>query len=143
MTEQLGKRMVELAEYLLKLEQTAGFIKQRRSNESERKFHLSTAWLCKRLLTQHAASPSSGIRISKDKNRYKKSRYVPEGISCDITIEGVLELLQIDGFVRTVDNFRFNHSTGKGDQTRIAGTKKLTDWFVADPALLPQVLIGR
>lgn len=142
MTEQLEKRIVELAEYLLKLEQTAGFIKQRRSKESERKFHLSTAWLCKRLLTHHAASPSSGMRISRDKNRYKKSRYVPEGISYDITIEGVLALLHIDGFVRTVDNFRFNHSTGKGDQTRIAGTKKLTDWFVADPALLPQVLVG-
>ena len=55
MTEQLEKRIVELAEYLLKLEQTAGFIKQRRTEESERKFHLSTAWLCKRLLTQHAA----------------------------------------------------------------------------------------
>ena len=82
------------------------------------------------------------MRISKDKNRYKKSRYVPEGISYDITIEGVLALLHIDGFVRTLDNFRFNHSTGKGDQTRIAGTKKLTDWFVANPALLPQVLVG-
>ena len=122
MTEQLEKRIVELAEYLLKLEQTAGFIKQRRSKESERKFHLSTAWLCKRLLTHHAASPSSGMRISRDKNRYKKSRNVPEGISYDITIEGVLALLQ--SMVRDLDNFRFNHSTGKGDNT--CCNKKLT-----------------
>ena len=36
----------------------------------------------------------------------------------------------------------YDRTKGKGEQTRIAATRKLVDWFAADPALLPKVLVG-
>ena len=58
MTEQLEKRMVELAEYLLPLEKDARLIKQNRSPSNRDKFNLSTAWLCKKLIASYATSPT-------------------------------------------------------------------------------------
>ena len=135
MREQLEKRIHALAEHLIQLEQDAKLIKQKRSAASVAKFHLSTGWLCKKLLATYVASPETGMRISKDKNSYIKGRYVPEGVTYDITIDGVLLLMELNDFAREVRSFRFNHATGKGDQTRIAATRKLVDWFAADPAL--------
>ena len=140
--KQLEKRIHDLAEHLIQLEQDAKLIKQKRSANSVAKFHLSTGWLCKKLLASYVASPETGMRISKDKNSYIKGRYVPEGVTYDITIDGVLLLMELNDFAREVRSFRFNHATGKGDQTRIAATRKLVDWFAADPALLPKVLVG-
>ena len=42
------------------------------------------------------------MRISKDKNSYIKGRYVPEGVTYDITIRWCSSLMEIDGFVREV-----------------------------------------
>jgi len=142
MKDKIEQRIHDLAEHLLQLEQDAKLMKQRRAKSSVTKFHLSTAWLCKRLLASYVASAESGMRISKDKNRYASGRYVPEGVTYDITIGGVLPLMEIDGFVREVRSFGFDHATGKGSQTRIAATRKLVDWFAADPALLPKLLVG-
>ena len=141
MKEHLEQRIHDLAEYLIQLEQEAKLMKQNRAPSSVAKFHLSTGWLCKKLLASYVASPETGMRISKDKNSYIKGRYVPEGVTYDITIDGVLLLMEINDFVREVRSFRFSHATGKGDQTRIAATRKLVDWFAADPALLPKVLV--
>ena len=116
--------------------------KQRRAASSVAKFHLSTSWLCKRLLASYAATPTAGMRISRDRNRYIKGRYVPDGVNYDIAIDGVLALMQLTGFVREVRSFRFDHTSGEGDQTRIAATAKLVDWFAADPALIPKALVG-
>lgn len=142
MKEHLEQRIHDLAEHLLQLEQDAKLIKQKRAKSSVTKFHLSTAWLCKRLLASYTASPEAGMRISKDRNRYTKGRYVPEGVTYDIAIDGVLPLMEIDGFVREVRSFRFDRTKGEGEQTRIAATRKLVDWFAADPALLPKALVG-
>ena len=142
MKDKIEQRIHDLAEHLLQLEQDAKLMKQRRAKSSVTKFHLSTAWLCKKLLASYVASADSGMRISKDKNRYASGRYVPEGVTYDITIGGVLPLLEIEGFVREVRSFGFDHATGKGSQTRIAATRKLVDWFAADPALLPKLLVG-
>jgi hypothetical protein len=114
MREQLEKRIHDLAEHLIQLEQKAKLMKQNRAPSSVAKFHLSTGWLCKKLLASYVASPETGMRISKDKNRYASGRYVPEGVSYDITIDGVLPLMETDGFVREVRSFRFDHATGKG-----------------------------
>ena len=142
MEDKIEQRIHDLAEHLLQLEQDAKLMKQRRAKSSVTKFHLSTAWLSKKLLASYVASAESGMRISKDKNRYASGRYVPEGVTYDITIGGVLPLMEIDGFVREVRSFGFDHATGKGSQTRIAATRKLVDWFAADPALLPKLLVG-
>ena len=107
------ERANSLADHLLDLEQQLGRVKQKRSQKSVIKFRLSTGWLCKRLLVSNAASARSGLRIAKDKNRYAKSRYMPEGISYDITILGVLAMLQLDGWVREIR--RRSYSRDKGD----------------------------
>ena len=142
MKEHLEQHILELSEHLIQLEQNAKLMKQKRAASSVVKFHISTGWLCKKLLASHVASPETGMRISKDKNRYVSGSYVPSGVTYDITIGGVLPLMEIDGFVHEVRSFRFDHATGKGDQTRIAATRKLVDWFAADPALLPKLLVG-
>ena len=50
MEDKIEQRIHDLAEHLLQLEQDAKLMKQRRAKSSVTKFHLSTAWLCKRLL---------------------------------------------------------------------------------------------
>ena len=140
MKELLEQRIHDLAKHLLQLEQEAKLKKQRRAASSVAKFHLSTGWLCKKLLASYSASPTAGMRISKDRNRYIKGRYVPDGITYDITIDGVLALLEMDGFVSEVRGGRYDRTKGEGDQTRIAA--KLVDWFDVDPALIPKALVG-
>ncbi len=142
MKKHLEQRIHDLADHLLQLEQDAKLKKQRRAASSVAKFHLSTGWLCRKLLASYSASPTAGMRISKDRNRYTKGRYVPDGITYDITIDGVLALLELDGFVREVRGGRYDRTKGEGDQTRIAATAKMVDWFAADPALIPKALVG-
>ena len=72
MKEHLEKRILELSEHLIQLEQNAKLMKQKRAASSVAKFHISTGWLCKKLLASHLASPETGMRISKDKNRFAK-----------------------------------------------------------------------
>ena len=127
MKKHLEQRIHDLAEHLLQLEQDAGLKKQRRAASSVTKFHLSTGWLCKKLLASYTASPTAGMPISRDRNRYIKGRYVPDGVTYDIAIDGVLALMQLTGFVREVRSFRFDPAAGKGDQTRIAATAKIVD----------------
>ena len=138
----INERANCLADHLLDLEQQLGRVKQKRSQKSVIKFRLSTGWLCKRLLVSNAASARSGLRIAKDKNRYAKSRYMPEGISYDITILGVLEMLQLDGWVREIRRGSYSRDKGEGEQTLIAPTQKLLDWFIYDPITLPKMLAG-
>ena len=115
MKEHLEHRIHDLAEHLIQLEQDAKLIKQKRAKSSVTKFHLSTGWLCKRLLASYTASPEAGMRISKDRNRYTKGRYVPEGVTYDIAIDGVLHLLMVDGFVREIRKGSYNRTKGEGE----------------------------
>ena len=101
---------------------------KRSANEHE-KFVLSTRWLCRKLLLAHAAHKGSSIRISRDKNRYTQGRYVPEGISHRITIEGVLDLMDILGYVKLTDRGHFYRSSGKGGQTRYKPTQAFLKHF--------------
>ena len=142
MDDQLEKQCDDLATHLLQLEQKSGLRKQRRANSSLIKFKLSTVWLCKRLLAAHAASANAGMRISRDKNRYRKSRYLPEGISYDVTVLGVLALMDMDGWVSEVRKGAYERSTGEGKQTRIVATKKLVDWFSIDSNAISKTLVG-
>ena len=67
--------------------------KNKRSESEHEKFLLSTGWLCRKLLAVHTAHKGASTRISRDKNRYKAGRYVPEGVTYTIAIEGVLDLI--------------------------------------------------
>jgi len=98
--------------------------------------------LCRRLLASHVASSTSGLRISKDKNRYTKTRYTPDGISYDITIEGVFKMLELDGWIKQIARGHYNRDKGEGDRTRIAPTQKLLDWFSCEATTLPKTLAG-
>lgn len=81
MKEHLKQRIHDLAEYLIQLEQDAKLKKQKRAKSSVAKFHLSMGWLCKKLLASYVASAETGMRISKDRNRYTKGRYIPIGVT--------------------------------------------------------------
>jgi len=142
MRRHIDQRCYDLADHLMAIErQIADPCSSNRPTTVE-KFRHSAVWLCKRLLAAHTASPTTGMRISKDKNRYSKGRYVPKGLSYDITIARVLSLMMIDGFVREVRGGSYDRTKGEGEQTRIAAKDKLLDWFAADPALLPKALVG-
>ena len=67
---------------------------------------------------------------------------MPEGISYDITILGVLAMLQLDGWVREIRRGSYSRDKGEGEQTLIAPTQKLLDWFIYDPITLPKMLAG-
>nr|BDD47224.1 hypothetical protein 9 [bacterium] len=114
----------------------------KRSNSEHNKFVLSTRWLCKKLLLAHAAHEVASTRISRDKNRYTQGRYVPEGISHRITIEGVLDLMDILGYVELTDRGHYDRSSGKGGQTRYKPTQALLDHFEVVYSKLPKALAG-
>ncbi len=60
MKKYLEQRIHDLADHFLQLEQDAGLKKQRRAASSVTNFHLSTGWLCKKLLASYTASPTAG-----------------------------------------------------------------------------------
>ena len=73
--------------------------------------------MCRKLLAVHAAHKGASTRISRDKNRYKAGRYVPKGVTYTIAIEGVLDLMEILGYVEMTNKGRYSRDTGEGDQT--------------------------
>ena len=77
---------------------------------------MSTGWLCRKLLGVNAAHEGASLRISRDKNRYKAGRYVPKGISYDVTIKGALDLMEILGYVEMTNRGHYSRETGEGDQ---------------------------
>ena len=93
-----------------------------------------------RLLLINSTHKDASIHISRDKNRYKSGRYVPIGISYKITIEGVLELMDILGYVDLVARGNYIRETGKGEQTRYRPAKALIDYFNVVNNLLPKRL---
>jgi len=112
---------------------------KKRSNSEHEKFVLSTRWLCKKLLLAYGAHKGASTRIARDKNRYTQGRYVPEGISHRITIEGVLDLMDILGYVELTDKGKFDRSKGKGWQTRYKPTPALLDRFEVVYSTLPKL----
>jgi hypothetical protein len=114
----LDEQINEFAMHLIKREAEVRPRSNKRSIKEHEKFLLSTRWLCRKLLLAHAVHKGSSIRISRDKNRYTQGRYVPEGISHRVTIEGVLDLMDILGYVQLTDRGNFDRISGKGGQTR-------------------------
>ena len=116
--------------------------KNKRSEGEHEKFLLSTGWLCKKLLAVHAAHKGASTRISRDKNRYKAGRYVSEGVTYTIAIEGVLNLMEILGYVQMAKRGRYSRETGEGDQTRYRPTDPFLKHFEVVSSMLPKQLVG-
>ncbi len=116
--------------------------KNNRSPVEHEKFLLSTGWLCKKLLAVHAAHKGASTRISRDKNRYKAGRYVPEGVSYTVAIEGVLDLMEILGYVQMTNRGHYSRETGEGDQTRYRPTDAFLKYFEVVSSILPKQLVG-
>ena len=97
MTSDLNQQIQTFALHLIEREAEVRPRKNKRSVSEHEKFLLSTVWLCRKLIAAYAAHKGASTRISRDKNRYKAGRYVPEGITYTIAIEGVLDLMEILG----------------------------------------------
>ena len=78
MTSDLNQQIQTFALHLIEREAKVRRRKNKRSASEHEKFLLSTGWLCKKLLAVHTAHMGASARISRDKNRYKAGRYVPE-----------------------------------------------------------------
>ena len=138
----INEQIDAFAMYLIEREAEICPRGNKRSNSEHEKFVLSTRWLCKKLLLAHAAHEGASTRIARDKNRYTQGRYIPEGISHRITIEGVLDLMDILGYVELTDRGHYDRSSGKGGQTRYRPTQALLDHFEVVYTTLPKQLAG-
>ena len=128
----LNQQIQTFALHLIEREAHVRPRKNRRSQKEYEKFLMSTEWLCRKILLAWSAHKDASMRISRDANRYKAGRYVPKGISYDVTIIGVLDLMEILGYVQMTNRGRYSRETGEGDQTRYRPTDaflKHLKWF--------------
>ena len=142
MTSDLNQQIQTFALHLIEREANVRPRKNKRSPVEHEKFLLSTGWLCRKLLAVHAAHKGASTRISRDKNRYKAGRYVPEGVTYTIAIEGVLDLMEILGYVQVTNRGHYSRETGKGDQTRYKPTDAFLKHFEVLSSILPKQLVG-
>ena len=116
--------------------------KNKRSANEHEKFLLSVGWLCRKLLLSHSASNRASTRISRDKNRYKAGRYVPEGVTYTIAIEGALDLMDLLGYVQKTADGWFSPDSSKGSQSRYMPTQDFLKQFEVVSSTLPKQLVG-
>ena len=142
MTSDLNQQIQIFTLHLVEREAEVRPRKNKRSESEHEKFLLSTGWLCRKLIAVHAAHKGASTRISRDKNRYKAGRYVPEGITYTIAIEGVLDLMEILGYVQMTNRGRYRRETVEGDQTRYRPTDTFLKHFEVVSSILPKQLVG-
>ena len=140
--ENLYKQITLFAHHLIEREVELRPRKNKRSKSEQEKFLLSTEWLCKKLLAAHASYEGASVRISRDKNRYKAGRYVPKGVTYTVAIEGVLDLMEMVGYVEMTNRGHYSRDTGQGDQTRYRLTDALLKHFEVVSSTLPKQLVG-
>jgi len=142
MTSDLNQQIQAFSLHLIEREAEVRPRKNKRSLVEHEKFLLSTGWLCRKLLAVHTAHKGASSRISRDKNRYKAGRYVPEGVTYTIAIEGVLDLMEMIGYVEMTNRGHYSRETGEGDQTRYRPTDTFLRHFEVVSSILPKQLIG-
>jgi hypothetical protein len=142
MPRDLNQQIQAFTLHLIESEAEVRPRKNKRSPVEHEKFLLSTGWLYRKLLAVHAAHKGASTRISRDKNRYKAGRYVPEGVTYTIAIEGVLDLMEILGYVEMTNRGRYSRDTGEGDQTRYRPTDAFLKHFEVVSSTLPKQLVG-
>ena len=140
--ENLDNQIQAFAYYLIESETEVKPRKNKRSVSEHEKFLLSAEWLCKKLLAAHASHKGASVRISRDKNRYKAGRYVPKGVTYTVAIEGVLDLMEIMGYLEMTNRGHYSRDTGQGDQTRYRLTDALLRHFEVVSSTLPKQLVG-
>ncbi len=140
--ENLYKQITLFAHHLIEREVEVRPRKNKRSKSEHEKFLLSVGWLCKKLLAAHASHKGASVRISRDKNRYKAGRYVPKGVTYTVAIEGVLDLMEILGYVEMTNRGHYSRDTGQGDQTRYRLTDAFLKHFEVVSSTLPKQLVG-
>lgn len=142
MTSFLKNQIQAFAFHLIEREAEVRPRKNKRSQDEYEKFLLSTGWLCRKLLSVNAAHEDASTRISRDKNRYKAGRYVLRGVTYTIAIEGVLDLMEMLGYVEMTNRGHYSRDTGKGDQTRYKPTDTFLKHFEVVSSTLPKQLVG-
>jgi len=142
MPSDLSQQIQTFALHLIEREAEVRPRKNKRSESEHEKFLLSTGWLCRKLLAVHTAHKGASTRISRDKNRYKAGRYVPEGVTYTIAIEGVLDLMETLGYVQMTNRGHYSRETGEGDQTRYRPTDAFLKHFEVVSSILPKQLVG-
>ena len=142
MESDLNQQIQAFALHLIEREAEVRPRKNKRSISEHVKFLLSTGWLCRKLLAVHAAHKGASTRISRDKNRYKAGRHVPKSITYTIAIEGVLDLMEILGYVQMTNRGHYSRDTGEGDQTRYRPTDAFLKHFDVVSSILPKQLVG-
>ena len=142
MTTELNQQIKVFALRLIVREAEVRPRKNKHSPVEHEKFLLSVGWLCRKLLAVHTAHKGASTRTSRDKNRYKAGRYVPEGVTYTIAIEGVLDLMEILGYVEMTNRGHYSRDTGQGDQTRYRLTDAFLKHFEVVSSTLPKQLVG-
>ena len=142
MPSDLNQQIQAFTLHLIEREAEVRPRKNKRSLVEHEKFLLSTGWLCRKLLAVHAAHKGASTRISRDKNRYKAGRYVPKGVTYTIAIEGVLDLMEILGYVEMTNRGHYSRDAGQGDQTRYRLTDAFLKHFEVVSSTLPKQLVG-
>ena len=128
-----------VTKHLITLE-TSLHRRRKRTPQEMEQFAVSVKFIVDRVLLAFAAHPHANARIPKNRNLYVQSRYTVSNLSYRTTIESVLPLMVEDGWVEIIRRGSFDKETGKGKQTEIRGTKKLTDMFKEYKTELPHLL---
>ena len=128
-----------VTKHLITLE-TSLHRRRKRAHQEMEQFAVSVKFIVDRVLLAFAAHPHANARIPKNRNLYVQSRYTVSNLSYRTTIESVLPLMVEDGWVEIIRRGSFDKETGKGKQTEIRGTKKLTDMFQQHKTELPRMM---
>ena len=108
----LNQQIQTFTLHLIEREAEVRPCKNKRSPVEHEKYLLSTGWLCRKLLAVYAAHKGASNRIPRDKHRYKAGRYVPEGVTYTVAIEGVLDLMEILGYVEMTNRGHYSRDIG-------------------------------
>ncbi len=138
----INKRALDLANHLLDVEVKYKLKKQKKKDIDIEKFIKSTVWLSKRILSNYAASKKAQTRLARDKNRYKANSHNVDGLGYEILINGVVLLLELEGFIYTDKKGGYDRNLFEGEQTRIKPHSKFIEWFKEDLQTLPKKIIA-
>ncbi len=138
----INKRALDLANHLLDVEVKYKLKKQKKKDIDIEKFIKSTLWLSKRILSNYATSKKAKTRLARDKNRYKANIHNIEGLGYEILINGVVLLLELEGFIYTDKKGGYDRNLSEGEQTRIKPYSKFIEWFKEDLQTLPKKIVA-
>ena len=132
----------QIKERLLTLELSSPRRRKRTPSELDQ-FEISLKFILDRVIAAYAAHPFATARIPKNRNLYVQSRFAIQGLSYRTTIDAVLPLLIEDKLIEVVRRGFFDRETGRGKQTEIRATRKLTSQLAQNRFFIPRLLKGQ